>query len=59
MNTTNDNAWNEVTYYITKTKTLQDICNELYTDEVRTTFKGLTKEQINAIYQVYTKKSKQ
>ena len=54
MNTTNDNARNEVMNTVKKHEALQTICNAMYTDMVRTNFKGLNKDQINAIYIEYT-----
>ena len=48
------NEFDEVNYFVRKTKELQKICNELYTDKHRDNFKGLTRFQIDKIYDVYT-----
>ena len=59
MYVTNSDAWDEVMRTIKKSDDLQAICNELYTDEVRTSFKGLTQEQRERIYEVYYNRLKQ
>jgi len=54
MYQTNQQAWDEVTAGIKKSKKLQAICNLLYTDEVRASFRGLTRAQVDKIYEIYT-----
>ena len=52
------NEFDEVNYFVRKSKALQKICNELYTDKHRDNFKDLTRFQIDKIYSVYVTRLK-